>query len=59
MLSLMSWTVTEMLIVLSSGSPGGLKLAVTVTMIVGLSLSAAESRSILFAVVTSPVFTHK
>lgn len=51
----MSWTVTVMFIVLRSGGPGGLKLAVTVTVIVGLSLSSAESRSILFAIVINPV----
>lgn len=33
----MSWIVTVMLIVFRSGGPGGLMLAVTVTVIVGLS----------------------
>lgn len=55
----MSWTVTVILIALISGGPGGPKLAVTVTVIVGLSLNGKESLSILFAIVITPVSTHK
>lgn len=58
-LSLMSLTETMRWMVLERGGPGGLKLAVTVTVMIGFSLSGAESLSILFAMVTNPVSTHK